>query len=186
MFLTHICSIAILTGVALYILYYYSCSGQSSPTPSTPSDLEKADVKIDIGAFFHEPSYNHSLIFPVAASTYVPFTPRRSPPSYTHLSPEERQERTQVKSRLTAYRFPPQGPPPARPLPRVPLVPLQTPSAASRSLVQLYEEPAYPDSPTLPIGLFATDGTLSFEPAAHFTASTGNLGLRNKGSTSAL
>ncbi|KAK7690170.1 hypothetical protein QCA50_006820 [Cerrena zonata] len=167
--------IAFVLSVALCALYYSFplASVQSTPTPPPSSDVEKADLKEEI-----------------AAPPYVPFSPRsRSPPSYVHLPLEEQQERILVRSRLVAYRFPsPPGPPPFGPLPCVPMTRSQTPLVLSRNLDELYHEPACPDSPTLPIGLFASNNTVGFLPSACLTHSTSHLDytLRNKGSTDSL
>ena len=98
-------------------------------------------------------------LFTQATPTRAPSTPRnRSPPSYVSLPLEEQEERLRVKSRLTTFRFPPpQAPPPFGPLPSIPRTALPNASDPIYDFDYLYEEPAYPDSPTIPPGLFQED-----------------------------
>ncbi|CAL1712245.1 unnamed protein product [Somion occarium] len=157
--------------LALLLVYkFFSPSSVSTPHPVLPTntvDLEKAELLRDI-----------------AASAYTPTVSRRrfSQP-YSDMSPEDREEHTRVKSRLVKFRFPPpQGPPPSGPLPNLPPC-SEASSAVPRSLDELLNEPASPDSPTLPPGLFADDGSaLSFPAPAYLDYSISHLDLtiRNK------
>ena len=52
---------------------------------------------------------------------------------------------------------PPQAPPPFGPLPSIPRTALLNASDPICNFDYLYEEPAYPDSPTIPPGLFQED-----------------------------